>query len=221
MKKILLLFTLLLPWFLRRRVLIWLCGYRLHSTSRIGLSWVFPKMLILEEHATIGSLNVCKGLSLLHMKACSTIGRGNWITGFPSGSERHFVHQPDREPKLVMEEHSAITHRHLIDCTHSVRIGKFATFAGFNSQILSHSIDLELCRQSSAPITIGAYCFVGTNCVLLGGCALPDYSVLGAKSLLNRAYDETHNLYAGVPARPLKKLSPDLPYFARSAGFVN
>jgi acetyltransferase-like isoleucine patch superfamily enzyme len=221
MKKILFLSTLFLPWFIRRRILIWFCGYQLHPTSRIGLSWIFPKMLILEEHASIGSLNVCKGLSLLHLKSNATIGRGNWITGFPTGSERHFVHQPDREPELVLDEHAAITHRHLIDCTHSVHVGKFATFAGFNSQILSHSIDLQYCRQSSAPIRIGAYCFVGTNCVILGGSALPDYSVLGAKSLLNHSYAETHNLYAGVPAKPLKKLSTDLPYFIRTAGFVN
>src|SRR4029079_13492242 len=107
---------------------------------------------------------------------------------------QHFCHQPDRKPELVLEEHAAITHRHLIDCTHSVVIGRFSTFAGFQSQILSHSIDLTACRQSSAPVRIGAYCFVGTNCVILGGSELPDYSVLGAKSLLNHAYGDTHNL---------------------------
>ena len=221
MKKLLLLFTLLLPWFLRRRILSWCCGYQLHPTSRIGLSWVFPKSLILDENARIGSLTVCKGLNLLHLKANATIGRGNWITGFPSGSEQHFCHQPERRPELILEEHAAITHRHLIDCTHSVTIGKFTTFAGFNSQILSHSIDLQFCRQSSAPVKIGAYCFVGTNCVILGGSELPDYSVLGAKSLLNHSFIDTHSLYAGVPAKPLKKLAVDLPYFIRTSGFVS
>jgi hypothetical protein len=51
----------------------------------------------------------------------------------------------------------------------------------------SHSIDLHECRQSSKPFAIGEYCFVGTGCVILAGSELPDYSVLGASSLLNRS----------------------------------
>ena len=119
-----------------------------------------------------------------------------------------------------MGEHSAITHRHLIDCTNSVVIGKFTTFAGFQSQILTHSIDIENNCQSSAPVRVGDYCFVGTNSVFLGGSALPDYCVLGAKSLLNKGFTETHQLYGGVPAQPIKKLPPDWKYFTRSEGFV-
>ena len=41
----------------------------------------------------------------------------------------------------------------------------------------------NLANATAAPITIGDYCFVGTNCVLLGGSVLPSYSVLAAKSL--------------------------------------
>jgi hypothetical protein len=44
--------------------------------------------------------------------------------------------------------------------------------------------------------------------------------VLGAKSLLNKSLTETYNLYGGVPARLLQKLSPDFAYFRRSEGFV-
>jgi acetyltransferase-like isoleucine patch superfamily enzyme len=101
-----------------------------------------------------------------------------------------------------------------------VTIGSFTTFAGFQSQILTHSIDLENNRQSSAPVRIGDYCFVGTNSVFLGGSALPDYCVLGAKSLVNKSFSDTHTLYGGVPAQAIKKLSPELKYFTRSEGFV-
>ncbi len=87
--------------------------------------------------------------------------------------------------------------------------------------MLTHSIDLQRSRQASRPITIGEYCFVGTNCVLLGGSALPDYSVLGASSVLNKAHTEMHWLYAGNPAQPVKALTGELQYFQRSAGFVN
>jgi hypothetical protein len=212
--------SLLLPWSMRRSLLEKQFGYQLHPTSRIGLAWIFPKRLVLEAGAEIGHLTVCKHLDLLHLKAHSSIGRGNWITGFPSGDSRHFAAEKDRRPELIVGEHSAITNRHLIDCTSAVTVGSFTTVAGFQTQFLTHTIDLELNRQSSRPIRIGDYCFVGTNCVVLGGSALPDYSVLGAKSLLNKTLTESHQLYGGVPAKPLHKLSPDLAYFHRTTGFV-
>ena len=121
---------------------------------------------------------------------------------------------------MILGSQSAITHRHIIDCTNAVHIGEFTTLAGYRSQILTHSIDLMDCRQSSAPVRIGDYCFIGTDCVLLGGSALPSYSALGAKSLLNKAYDQTYSLYAGVPAKPVKSLEPEMKYFQREVGFV-
>jgi acetyltransferase-like isoleucine patch superfamily enzyme len=148
------------------------------------------------------------------------IGRGNWITGFPLGTSAHFASEIDRRPELIVGEHSAITHRHLIDCTNSITIGRFTTFAGFQSQMLTHSIDIEHNRQASAPIRIGDYCFIGTNSVLLGGSALPDYAVLGAKSLLNKVFTERYQLYGGVPAKQLQPLPHDYAYFNRTTGFV-
>ena len=121
---------------------------------------------------------------------------------------------------MILGEHAAITHRHLIDCTNSVVIGRFTTMAGFQSQILTHSIDLERNRQASAPVRVGEYCFIGTNSVLLPGSVLPDFCVLGAKSLLNKSFTTTHQLYAGVPAEPVKTFPPDWDYFRRSQGFV-
>ena len=214
------LFSFLLPWELRRSFLEKQFGFQIHPAARIGLAWVFPSRLIMEEGSSIGTATVCKNIELLHLKAHATIGRGNWITGFPPGPSPHFAHQTDRRPELILGEHSAITNRHLIDCTNSVTIGRFTTFAGFHSQIVSHSIDIEENRQSSRPVSVGDYCFVGTNCVLLGGSALPDFSVLGAKSLLNKTFTETYQLYGGVPARPIKALCRECKYFQRTEGFV-
>ena len=212
--------SLLLPWTLRRWILQKRFGYILHPSSRIGWAWVLPNCLILEEGASIGHLTLCKNIDLLHLKPHATIGRGNWITGFPSRGAHHFAQEEDRRPQLIVGEHSAITNRHLIDCTNAVVIGKFTTFAGFHSQVLTHSIDLERNRQASAPVRIGDYCFIGTNSVLLAGSALPDFSVLGAKSLLNKAFGETHTLYGGVPARALQPIPRDHAYFHRTSGFV-
>jgi acetyltransferase-like isoleucine patch superfamily enzyme len=223
MKTLLQLLALLLPWPLRRRVLVAACGFRIHPASRIGLAWVAPGRLILEEGASIGHFTVCKGLDLVHLGAHASIGRGNWITGLSAHAAvagEHFAHQPGRVSALILGAHAAITHRHLIDCTDCVTLGARTTFAGFRSQILTHSIDLARNRQHAAPVTIGAACFVGTGVIILAGSVLPDCSVLGAGSLLNKAHEETHRLYAGVPARSLSALDPSLAYFHRTTGFV-
>ena len=211
----------LLPWRLRRPLLIRFYGYRLSADSHIGLAWVFPRQLALERGARIGHFTVVKGLERLLLGEHALIGRFNWISAFPLGTvSKHFAHLRERMPELVVAEHAAITNRHIIDCTERVTVGRFATVAGFRSQILTHSIDLERCRQDARPVTIGEYCFVGTACTILGGAALPSYSVLGAQSLLNKAHTERYRLYGGVPAVALRTLERDLGYFLRTEGFV-
>ena len=219
-KRVLMFLSLLLPWRWKRLLLVRQFGYSIHPSSYIGFCWIFPRHLVMEENSRIGHLTVCKNIDLLRLGAHAIVGPLNWITGFPSGSSRHFAHQADRHPELIVETNAGISSRHLIDCTARVRLGAFATVGGFRSQILTHSIDLAANRQAAEPIDIGEYSFVGTNCVLLGGSRLPHHAVLGAQSLLNKKWDEPYRLYGGVPAKPLKELSPELEYFRRTEGFV-
>jgi acetyltransferase-like isoleucine patch superfamily enzyme len=220
MKKLLMLLSFLLPWSTRRIFLEKQFGYSIHPMARIGFAWIMPERLVMEAHSSIGTLTLCKNIALLHLGEHAIIGRGNWITGFPLGPSPHFASETDRRPELIVGAHSAITHRHLIDCTNRITIGRFTTFAGFQSQMLTHSIDLEQNRQVSAPITVGDYCFVGTNSVFLGGSAIPDYCVVGAKSLVNKPFTETHQLYGGTPARAVQALPANYAYFQRTSGFV-
>ena len=175
----------------------------------------------MEAHSKIGHLNVAVHLDSIQLKEYSSVGRSNWITGFASGtSSKHFQHQPHRCSQLLLGRHSAITKNHHLDCTNSLTIGEFTTIAGYQSQFLTHSIDVFANRQDSKPIVIGNYCFVSTNVTVLGGAILPDYSILGAKSLLNKNYNDSWILYAGVPARPVKSLPEEALYFKRKTGFV-
>ena len=214
------LLSLVLPWNARRALLEKQFGYSIHPTARIGFAWIMPEHLVMEAHSSIGTLTVCKNIAFLHLGEHAIVGRGNWITGFPLGPSPHFTSERDRRPELIVGAHSAITHRHLIDCTNRITIGKFTTVAGFQSQMLTHSIDLEQSRQVSAAIRIGDYCFIGTNAVFLGGSSVPDYCVIGAKSLVNKAFTEKYHLYGGVPARPVQALPSDYAYFRRGTGFV-
>jgi len=216
------LFTFILPWRLRRLALQKWFGFEIHPTAHIGLSWIFPSKLIMAEGAKIDSFTVAINLDKITMHAHSSIGRNNWITGFPTNSNSlHFKHQEaSRKAELILGESSAITKNHHIDCTNLIKIGRFSTVAGYQSQLLTHSINVVENRQDSAPILIGDYAFIGTNVTILGGAVLPSYSVLGAKSLLNKAHTEEWQLYAGVPAKMLSPISKEAKYFSRTDGFV-
>lgn len=210
-----------LPWGLRRRALNKWFDFEIHPQARIGLAWVFPQKLIMAAHARIDHFTVAVNLDHIEMATQSKIGRGNWITGFPTNTESlHFSHQPERRAELKLGESANITKNHHLDCTNLIEIGKFTTIAGYYSQFLTHSIDVVENRQDSAPIIIGEYCFVGTNVVVLGGGSLPSYSVLGAKSLLNKAHSGEWKLYGGVPAKMLTEIPKTAKYFSRNNGYV-
>ncbi|MFY7878804.1 MAG: acyltransferase [Lacibacter sp.] len=221
MRTILKLLILFLPWRFKRIVLKLCFGYDLHPKANIGLAWVYPGHLIMREGAKIAHFTTAIHLDAIRMERNTSIGRSNWITGFSSsGQSKHFQHQPDRRSVLSMEEGAAITKQHHLDCTSPISIGKYTTIAGYRSQFLTHSIDILESRQDSKPITIGAYCFVSTGVLVLGGAVLPDCSVLGAGSLLNKKFNESYMLYAGTPAKTLKSISKDAKYFSRPEPFV-
>jgi len=209
-----------LPWWIRRRILSYFLGYKIHSTAQIGCSLILARRVELEAGASVGHFTVCKGLDLLRLGEHAIIGNLNWVSGAPSDSPVQFAAQQDRRPELILAEHAAITNRHLLDCTNSVRVGRFSTVAGYRSQFLTHSIDIREARQWSRPIEIGEYCFVGTGCILLGGSRLPNYSVLAAGSVLRDRYDQDRGIYAGVPAVRKKDISEDWKYFSRTDGYV-
>ena len=175
----------------------------------------------MDEGAKIGHLNVAIHLDKISMGKNSIISRGNWITGFPLETNAPFFkHDNTRKSELIVGQEAAITKNHHIDCTDSIHIGDFVTIAGYRSQFLTHSIDVYQSRQDSHPIVIGDYCFVSTSVIVLGGAVLPDYCVLAAGAVLNKAYDEKWTLYVGVPARPKQSIPRDAKYFSRVKGFV-
>lgn len=209
------------PWPIRRLFLNKIAGYKISTKARIGFSIIIPDQLEMHNYSRIGHLSVCKGLKTLKLGEYSRIGNLNWISGYPIKNTLSFYHRKTREPSLIIGEHSAITHRHLIDCTDKIEIGSFTTIAGYHSQFLTHSIDILHAMQDCEPISIGSYCLLGTSCVLLPGAALGDYSVLGANSLLNKGFNDQYILFGGVPAVMVKELPKDAQYFNRKTGFIN
>jgi len=214
-------FLWVFPWPLRRLLLNWAFGYKISRQARIGFSIIVPEQLEMLEHARIGHLTMCKGLRLVRLGTSSRIGNLDWISGFPLSNKSAFQQRLNRNPSLILGDHSAITHRHLIDCTDQIVIGDFTIIAGYGTQFLTHSIDILNAKQDCQPIQIGSYCLVGTACVLLPGSALGDYCLLGANSLLNKKHQGQFSLFGGVPAAFIKELPHDAKYFSRQSGYIN
>lgn len=213
------LLIVILPWCLKRRVLVSHFHYEIAPNAKIGIAYFFPKHLIMKNGAMVKHLNVAINLDEIIMDENALIDRSNWITGYPTGAGSDFFKdETDRESLLSLGANSVITKKHHFDCTNRIIIGKYVTIAGYNSQFLTHSIDIYLNRQGSKPIIIGNYCFISTRVTILGGSSLPDKSVLAAGAVLNRNYslDDALGLYAGVPAKRKKNIENSAKYFLRS-----
>lgn len=218
MKLLLAIVSILLPWRLRRGLLGHLAGFELNEHSRIGFSLVLPRQtLVLEEGARIGHFNVIWNLDRLHLGREALIGNLNWITAVRVDDRPTFDEYPDRRPELVIDNCAGITQRHYLDCTDSVHLEEFALVGGVRSTLLAHHMNVQRGRQGCAPIRIGRYSMVSTNCVLLGGAVLPDHSVLGARSLLIKEPGPPFRLYVGSPATPVKEYPENLAWFRRTS----
>jgi len=198
-----------------------LLGYSIHPTASIGVSLIVVENCRIDENARIGSFNVVKDLSDFRVGENSIIGSFNWISGFPLSRDDYFIDSFDRIPALMVGRHSAITSRHIIDCTDSVTIGDFSTVGGFRSQILTHAINFERNIQTAAPVMIGSYSFLSTCCVVLKGTVIGDYVVVGANSTARGVLHSPYSLYVGAPAKRTGEFPSDAGYFLRKNGVVN
>ena len=216
------LLIMLLPWKLRRALLSWRYGWSIDKSARIGKSLIFAKCVVMGANSRIHDMVFCRRIDRLVMGCDSGIASLTFITGISSAGTKMYGHVKDRRCELVLGRSAGITSRHYVDCNGGVYVGDFSTVAGIRTQILTHSIDIYGNRQDAKPIKIGKYCFIGTGCILLPGSQLPDYSVLGAGSVLTKFLDQPGVLYAGAPARAVKKFNvAEVPYFHREKHFVD
>ncbi len=201
------------PWSVRRRALKRIFGYELHPTSKIGFSIVAPsRTFILEEEAGIGHLNFVRGMETIVMRKGAGISHLNWVYAVPRSS-KFFASEADRRPELIIEEGGGITRRHLVDCSNTVHIGRYAMVAGYGTQILTHAVSMSTNEPYTRPVRIGDYSMTGTRCIFLAGSILPDRCALGAGSTLRNAFTESNRIYSGVPAEDRGAISAEAEYF--------
>lgn len=208
------------PWLVRRPLLCLLLGFKIAPTAWIGCSILNVRRLELGEGAHIGHLTYAKGLDLIRLDEAAILGNLNWITGYPANDRRFFSHVEDRKVYLHIARHAAITSRHLIDCTAGVEVGAFAIVAGWQSQIVTHSIEFDQSRQDAEAIKIGEYSFIGSRSILLKGSHFPARSILGAGSTFGLKGDHPSGLYNGVPAQFVREIDASKGFFHRERGLV-
>lgn len=219
--KLLRLLLVPLPQAFKKKIYTKIWGWEIHNSASIGFSYIDVKHLVMERGSSIGNFNVLKGLSTVSINESSSIGSLNWFTGFPIDEvSEHFSLDPLRDPSLHLGSQSAITSRHIIDCTDSFRIGNFSTFAGFRSQVLTHSIDLNEARQRCSSIVIGDYCFIGTGSILLPGVKIHDYCIIAAGSVVSKPIETSFVLAGGTPAKIIKEVPRSTKYFTRNSGYI-
>lgn len=86
----------------------------------------------------------------------------------------------------------------------TITIGDYCLFS---NNIEIHTTDyhkiLKGNEQANRPsnISIGNHCWIGLRCIILKGSVIPDNSVIGCCSLVNKKFTENNSMIAGVPAK--------------------
>jgi acetyltransferase-like isoleucine patch superfamily enzyme len=220
LKKIVLLSLVFLPSKLKIIILNCFFNAKIDKSAKIGLSYIHCDRIMMGKNSRIGHFNIIKNINLLQLDDNAGFGNFNKITAIPTGSKKHFTQDTTRSPHFIMHQHSSMTGHHYIDCCGGVTIGEFSIIAGLRTSIFTHGINIQTNTQEAFGVVIGKYCMIGTQSIILKGVSLPDYSVLGAGSVLQKTYQAIYTLYSGIPALAVKTFDTEAKFFVRDTGFV-
>lgn len=112
---------------------------------------------------------------------------------------------------LYLGKNIEINNQNNIGCFNHIKIGD-NTLIGHQNQIYDsnfhhiENLNSGTVYRSNAPITIGKNCWITNRTTILNGVNLPDYTIVGSNSLVNKSITtESHQLIGGIPAKILKK----------------
>ncbi|MFD5826116.1 acyltransferase [Lentzea sp. NPDC060358] len=205
---------LLPPGRLKNRVLR-LLGHDIAPTARIGLCLVVGGTAVrVGAGSVVGHGNVFRGLRSLEIGADVIIGQFNWFSTAPSLRDGGGL-----DGVVRLDDHAVMTSRHYVDASGGLRLGRFASIAGVRCTVLTHTVDLETGKQTTAPAVLAEHAFLSTNCLLMAGCVLEPRAVLAAGSVtaIGQSY-RRNTLFGGVPAKPIREI--DGAYFHRTKTWI-
>lgn len=208
----------LLPSFLKRPIYRFLFGYRIGRRVRIGLSIIdvgeceigddvsighlnlFTRVgkLVIGDHVRIGFLNILRGGDEVRLGRYAELIRMNEINSIPDPDVVNPV-----DPRFLLGAGSVITAGHKIDFTDRVEIGRRSIIGGRNSSLWTHN------RQRTQPVRIGDFAYIGSEIRVAPGGMIPSRCIVGIGAVITGTIKAEGWLIGGVPAKPLKELSPD------------
>ena len=213
--------TLIAPQGTKRWLFRHVLGWDVADTARIGMSWIDVAHVSMGEGARIGHFTVARDLTDLVLGDRASIGQWNWVSASPMFLAADRAAGSASFRGLRIGSDSALTSRHYVDCSGGVTIGHHTTIGGVRSTILTHQIDLAESRQTASGVTIGDYCFVSSNATVTPGSSLANRAVVAMGATVAGALREGGVLYAGVPARVVRRDIDDFLYYRRRLGFVS
>lgn len=94
-------------------------------------------------------------------------------------------------------------------CNNNIKIGDNCMFA-FGSIVADSDFHYIIhdgkIKNCNGEIIIGSGCWVGNNTTIMRGCILPDNTIVGSKSYVNKNFDgiEPYSILVGTPAKLIK-----------------
>lgn len=188
-------------------------SWNIAPTARVG-SNVFWRVgsLRVDDGAIVGLVNVFRALQDVHIRREAVIGQLNW---FSAAAQVETGDVGALHRSLYLDDQSAITSRHFIDCSGGVFVGRRTTVAGVRSTIMSHGPDFIAGSMNVAPVRIGEYCFIAANTLITMGCTVSDRVVVAAGSVVAADLTDSDSLYGGVPAKWIHPIN-GAQYFVRT-----
>ena len=206
----------LLPNALKKPLYRVVFGYRFGPGVRIGWVLLDAEQVHLGEGTRIGHLNAIVHVGRFETGRLARSGNLNVIRGGERVSLGDYAevmrlnvlnaipdHDCTTQPVSVLElaPGAVVVSGHRIDFTDRVRLGRNVIVGGRNSSLWTHN------RQETAPITIGDFCYLGSEVRLAPGAMLPDECILGLGSVLAGEITEPRSLIGGVPAKVIRPLN--------------
>jgi carbonic anhydrase/acetyltransferase-like protein (isoleucine patch superfamily) len=190
-------------------------GYRIGRGVRIGITVLDAKVcqigddttighfnavigvgcLTIGDHVSIGTLNVIRGGDEVNLGRWSQVIRRNELNSIVGADP---VNPCD--PRLLIGAGSVVTDGHRLDFTDRIELGERVIIGGRNTSLWTHN------RQRTAPISIGARTYVGSESRMAPGSILPARCIVALGSVVSGTLEGTESLIGGTPAKVLRPL---------------
>lgn len=113
--------------------------------------------------------------------------------------------------RIEFGENVIINDKVFLHAANRIKIGNNTTLS-YGACIISESYDvtdkIKYLKKyhSGAPITIGKNVWIAANVVILPGVSIEDNIIVGAGSVVTKSLTSSNSLYAGNPAKFIKKM---------------